>query len=250
MMRFFLSGKSNKESSFQEKIFHNTAKMSVLTIAIDGYSSCGKSTLAKALAKELSYMYVDSGAMYRAVTYYFLKHDVVLHNEIEVEKALDKIQIEFANINGQNICFLNNENVENEIRSMRISNNVSEVAAIGLVRSKLVKMQRLLAAHNSVVMDGRDIGTVVFPDADIKFFVTADKEVRAQRRYDELIQKGKDVTFNEILRNLEHRDKIDTTRAISPLKKAEDAIEIDNTNLTREEQLELALSYVRKIQEN
>ena len=221
-----------------------------MTIAIDGYSSCGKSTLAKALAKELSYVYVDSGAMYRAVTYYFLKHDITIHNDKEVALALEKINIDFANIKGSNICFLNNENVENEIRSMRISNNVSEVAAIGLVREKLVKLQRLIAKNSSVVMDGRDIGTVVFPDADIKFFVTADKAVRAQRRYDELISKGKEVTLREVQQNLEHRDLIDTTREISPLRKADDAIVIDNTNLNREDQLQLALTYIHKFEAN
>lgn len=221
-----------------------------MTIAIDGYSSCGKSTLAKSLAKALSYVYVDSGAMYRAVTYYFMKHDVAIHSDIEVEQALDKITIDFANIKGKNICFLNNENVENEIRSLRISNNVSEVAAIGQVREKLVKMQRLIAANSSVVMDGRDIGTVVFPDADIKFFITADKEVRAKRRYDELIGDGKDVTLREVAQNLEHRDHIDTTRAISPLRQADDAIVIDNTELDREEQLNLALSYIHKFHTN
>ena len=221
-----------------------------MTIAIDGYSSCGKSTLAKSLAKELSFVYVDSGAMYRAVTHYFLKHDIAIKSESEVERALENISINFANINGENICFLNNENVENEIRSMRISNNVSEVAAIGMVRTKLVKMQRLISKNSSVVMDGRDIGTVVFPDADIKFFITADKDVRAKRRFDELISKGKEVTLREVQQNLEHRDKIDTTRKISPLRKADDAIEIDNTELSREAQLDLALSYVRKIDSN
>ena len=221
-----------------------------MTIAIDGYSSCGKSTLAKALARELSFVYVDSGAMYRAVTYYFLKHDVAIHNDVEVDQALEKINIDFANIRGKNICFLNNENVENEIRSMRISNNVSEVAAIGMVREKLVKMQRNIATNSSVVMDGRDIGTVVFPNAQIKFFLTADQEIRAQRRYDELIANGKEVTMREVQQNLEHRDRIDTTREISPLRQAEDAIVIDNTNLSREEQLNLALSYIHKFEEN
>lgn len=219
-----------------------------MIIAIDGYSSCGKSTLAKALAKELAFKYVDSGAMYRAVTYYFLKHDVTLSNNKEIEQALDKISIDFAIIKGKNICFLNNENVESEIRSMRISNNVSEVAALGLVREKLVKLQRAISENSSVVMDGRDIGTVVFPNADIKFFVTADNKVRAQRRYEELINNGKEVTLREVQMNLDHRDKIDTTREISPLKQAEDAIILDNTCLNREEQLELALSYVHKIE--
>lgn len=218
-----------------------------MIIAIDGYSSCGKSTLAKALAKALSFKYVDSGAMYRAVTYYFLKHDVTLHNNKEVEQALDKISIDFAIIKGKNVCFLNNENVENEIRSMRISNNVSEVAALGLVREKLVKIQRTISENSSVVMDGRDIGTVVFPNADIKFFITADNEVRAQRRYEELINNGKEVTLREVQLNLDHRDKIDTTREISPLRQAEDAIVLDNTCLNKEEQLELALSYIHKL---
>lgn len=219
-----------------------------MIIAIDGYSSCGKSTLAKALALKLAFKYVDSGAMYRAVTYYFLKHDVALNSETEVEHALDKISIDFATIDGKNVCFLNNENVENEIRSMRISNNVSEVAALGLVREKLVRMQRQIGLKSSLVMDGRDIGTVVFPDAELKFFVTADKNIRAKRRYDELINNGKEVTIREVQQNLEHRDTIDTTREISPLRQAEDAIVIDNTNLTREEQLSLALSYVHKFQ--
>jgi cytidylate kinase len=219
-----------------------------MIIAIDGYSSCGKSTLAKALAKELSFKYVDSGAMYRAVTYYFIKHDIAINSKREVESALDKISIDFANLSGKNTCFLNNENIENEIRSMRISNNVSEVATIGLVREKLVKMQRSIGENSSVVMDGRDIGTVVFPNAHIKFFITADKDIRAQRRYDELIASGKVVTLREVQLNLDHRDTIDTTREISPLLQADDAIVIDNTSLTREEQLNLALSYIHKFQ--
>ncbi len=218
-----------------------------MTIAIDGYSSCGKSTLAKALAKQLSYVYVDSGAMYRAVTYYFLKHDVALHNETEVAEALRKIKIDFVYIDGQNTCILNSENVEVEIRSMRISNNVSEVAAIGAVREQLVSLQRRIASSKSIVMDGRDIGTVVFPEADIKFFITAEQDVRTKRRYQELIAAGKEVTIREVEQNLEHRDHIDTTREISPLRKAEDAIEIDNTYLSREEQLMLAIKYIEEL---
>ena len=218
-----------------------------MTIAIDGYSSCGKSTLAKALAKELSYVYVDSGAMYRAVTHYFLKHDVALHNPAEVTDALAKINIDFTYIDGKNICILNGENVEIEIRSMRISNNVSEVAAIGAVREQLVSLQRTIAASKPIVMDGRDIGTVVFPNADMKFFITADKDVRTKRRYQELIAAGKVVTRREVEQNLEHRDHIDTTREISPLRKAADAIEIDNTHMTRKEQLELAIKFIKGI---
>lgn len=218
-----------------------------MTIAIDGYSSCGKSTMAKALAKKLLYVYVDSGAMYRAVTHYFLKHDVALHNETEVVGALRKINIDFVYIDGKNTCVLNGENVEIEIRSMRISNNVSEVAAIGAVREQLVSLQRAIAASKPIVMDGRDIGTVVLPKADIKFFVTADKDVRTKRRYQELIAAGKEVTVREVEQNLEHRDHIDTTREISPLRKAEDAIEIDNTHLTREEQLILAIKFIEEL---
>jgi len=218
-----------------------------MTIAIDGYSSCGKSTMAKALAKNLSYVYVDSGAMYRAVTYYFLKHDVALHSESEVASALNKINIDFVGIDGKNTCLLNGENVEVEIRSMRISNNVSEVAAIGAVREQLVRLQRSIAKSKSIVMDGRDIGTVVFPEADIKFFITADKDVRTKRRYQELIAAGKEVTIREVEQNLEHRDHIDTTRKISPLRKAEDAIEIDNTYLSREEQLNLAIKFIEAL---
>ena len=218
-----------------------------MTIAIDGYSSCGKSTMAKALAKQLSYVYVDSGAMYRAVTHYFLKHDVALYNETEVADALRKINIDFVYIDGKNTCILNGENVEIEIRSMRISNNVSEVASIGAVREQLVSLQRTIAASKSIVMDGWDIGTVVFPEADIKFFITADKDVRTKRRYQELIAAGKEVTVREVEQNLEHRDRIDTTRDISPLRKAEDAIEIDNTYLTREEQLILATKFIEEL---
>ncbi len=218
-----------------------------MTIAIDGYSSCGKSTLAKALAKKLSFAYVDSGAMYRAVTHYFLRHDVDINNDIEVINALEKVKIDFVIIDGKNTCLLNGENVEFDIRSMRISNNVSEVAAIGTVREKLVGLQRSIASSKSIVMDGRDIGTVVFPDADIKFFVTADRKIRTKRRYQELIDAGKDVTMREVQQNLDHRDHIDTTREISPLRKAEDAIEIDNTYLTREEQLTLALKFIEEI---
>lgn len=220
-----------------------------MTIAIDGYSSCGKSTLAKALAKKLGFIYVDSGAMYRAVTYYFLKHDIAIHSETDVMAALGNIQIDFEYVNGKNTCFLNSEDIEAHIRSMRVSNNVSEVAAIGSVRSLLVKLQREIADCKSVVMDGRDIGTVVFPNADIKFFIIADREIRTRRRYDELIKNGKEVSLREVQLNLDHRDHIDTTRKISPLSKAEDAIEIDNTYLSREEQLELAITFINKLEE-
>lgn len=218
-----------------------------MIVAIDGYSSCGKSTLAKSLAKHLGYAYVDSGAMYRAVTHYFLKHDVAISSESEVGQALNRIRIDFVLIDGKNTCLLNGQNVEVEIRSMKISNSVSEVAAIGIVREKLVLIQRGIAETKSVVMDGRDIGTVVFPNAEIKFFITADQQVRTKRRYEELIDSGKIVTMREVQQNLEHRDHIDTTREISPLRQAEDAVVIDNTYLTRDEQLEVALSYISKL---
>ncbi len=215
-----------------------------MKIAIDGYSSCGKSTLAKSLAKELDFIYVDSGAMYRAVTLYFLHHDVALSDKKEVLYALEQIDIKFEVIDGTNTCFLNGVNVEDEIRAMRVSNNVSEVAAVPEVRYKLVDIQRKIGKSQSIVMDGRDIGTVVFPDAEIKFFIVADKKVRAKRRYDELISAGKDISMREVIANLEHRDFIDTSREVSPLRKAEDAIEIDNTHMTKEEQKEVAMGYI------
>jgi len=219
-----------------------------MIVAIDGYSSCGKSTLSKALAKKLEFVYIDTGAMYRAVTLYFLNNNVTIDNDIEVGQALTKIDIEFMNIKGENTCFLNGDNVEEEIRGMRVSSYVSEVAAIPAVRDRNVELQRLMSVDKDVVMDGRDIGTVVFPDADLKIFVTADPKIRAQRRFDELISKGKTVSMEEVVKNLKHRDTIDTTRTHSPLRQAEDAFVIDNTLLTKEEQIDVAIAYLNHIE--
>ena len=217
----------------------------IIIIAVDGYSSCGKSTLAKQLAKHLDIMYIDTGAMYRAVTLYFLQHSTILNDGKEVEATLGNIHIEFKYMDDVNTTFLNGADVESEIRSLAVSQFVSEVAAIPAVRKKMVALQRDLAGKQSVVMDGRDIGTVVFPDADVKFFLTADLNVRAQRRYDELKAKnGEHISLEEILANLRHRDEKDTSRSDSPLRKADDAILIDNTHLGKTQQFDLALSYI------
>ncbi len=219
--------------------------MERITIAIDGHSSCGKSTLAKALAKTLGYVYVDSGAMYRAVTLYFIQNEVDIKDAEAVKLALLDIDITFKNIAGKNTTFLNNTNVEDRIRSMEVSEFVSPVATISIVRTKVVKEQRDLGKEKGIVMDGRDIGTVVFKDAELKIFLTASPDIRTQRRYDELIAKGQKVTMKEVKDNLLRRDHIDSTRADSPLKKAADAIEIDNSNLTEANQLEKALALVK-----
>jgi CMP/dCMP kinase len=217
-----------------------------LIIAIDGYSSCGKSTLAKQIAKELGYVFVDTGAMYRAVTFYFIQHHIDIDSADSVEVSLADIHIEFRIIDGANTTFLNGQNIEKEIRSLMVSELVSEVAAISSVRRKLVDLQRKMAGSTGLVMDGRDIGTVVFPNADIKIFVTADPGVRAQRRYLELMSKGQHVSIQEIVSNLAHRDEIDTTRADSPLRQAEDAIVLDNTHYTIDEQFDFVMRYVSK----
>lgn len=219
---------------------------SSVVIAIDGYSSCGKSTLAKQLADKLGYIYIDSGAMYRAVTLYFLDNNIDVKDHQAVQNALDNITITFSNINQLNTTFLNDIDVEEKIRSLAVSQFVSEVSVLSDVRKKLVALQRVLSGQQSVVMDGRDIGTVVFPNADIKLFLTANYEVRAKRRYEELKAKQhQDINFEEILENLKHRDAIDTSRADSPLRKAHDAILIDNTHLTIEGQFELAMQYIQ-----
>ena len=200
-----------------------------IIIAIDGWSSCGKSTLAKALAKKLSYAYIDTGAMYRACTYYFIQHQIDLKDEDAVQAALKNIQITFKAIEGLNTTFLNGKNVEQEIRSMAVSNLVSPVAELSVVRKFLVEQQQAMGQQKSVVLDGRDIGTVVFPNAELKIFLTAEPEVRAERRFEELKQKGIQITLAEVIANLQERDHIDSTRADSPLKQAEDAHLIDNT---------------------
>lgn len=200
-----------------------------IIIAIDGWSSCGKSTLAKALAKKLSYAYIDTGAMYRACTYYFIQHQIDLKDEDAIQAALKNIQITFKSIEGLNTTFLNDVNVEQEIRSMDVSNLVSPVAELSVVRKFLVEQQQAMGQQKSVVLDGRDIGTVVFPNAELKIFLTAEPEVRAERRFEELKQKGIQITLAEVIANLQERDHIDSTRADSPLKQAEDAHLIDNT---------------------
>ncbi len=210
-------------------------------IAIDGYSSCGKSTLAKALAKTLHFVYVDSGAMYRAVTLYFLRNAVPLDDEASVAAALANIHIDFHTEEGKPCIFLNGEDVSDEIRQMYVSDYVSEVSAIKAVRVAMVAQQQALGKRRDIVMDGRDIGTTVFPDADLKIFMTADPKVRAERRYLELKNKGEDITLEEIFENLAHRDYIDTTRDESPLVRASDAIILDNTDLNEEQQLQFVL---------
>ena len=210
-------------------------------IAIDGYSSCGKSTLARALAKKLHYLYIDSGAMYRAVTLYFLRHRVPLDNEKAVAEALSNIRIDFQATPEKTSIFLNGEDVSEEIRQMYISDNVSEVSALKAVRQAMVAQQQELGRRRDIVMDGRDIGTTVFPDANIKIFMTADSKIRAERRYLELKNKGEKITLEEVFENLAHRDYIDTTREESPLVRAHDAIILDNTELNEEEQLQFVL---------
>lgn len=216
-------------------------------IAIDGYSSCGKSTLAKALAKKLGYVYVDSGAMYRAVTLYFLRHEIDLDDDEAVEKALSEIQIDMHEEGGELFIYLNGADVSDEIRQMYVSDRVSEVSALKRVRQALVAQQQALGQRRNLVMDGRDIGTHVFPHADLKLFMTADPLVRAQRRFLELQAKGEETTMEEVIENLAHRDQIDTTREESPLVQADDAILLDNTHLNESEQLDFALTEVERI---
>lgn len=210
-----------------------------IVIAIDGYSACGKSTTAKQVATVLGYRYIDTGAMYRAVTLHFLDHHVALTNPKEVTRALQQIQITFK-VNSRNTSetFLNGLNVEKEIRKMRISENVSQVSTIKEVRQALVDQQRRMGKERGVVMDGRDIGTVVFPNAELKLFMTADVLVRAFRRQKELLQRGQLVDLDDVIENLLHRDKIDTSRAESPLRQAEDALVIDTTHITIDEQVD------------
>jgi cytidylate kinase len=223
--------------------------MRKIIIAIDGYSGCGKSTTAKEVAKIVGYRYLDSGAMYRAVTLYFLDHHISLTNPREVTRALQEIKITFQfNASGITETFLNGFNVERKIRKMRISENVSEVSALREVRHALVEQQRKLGSHKGIVMDGRDIGTVVFPEADLKLFLTANILVRAFRRQRELLEKEDLVDLDSIIANLQKRDEFDSRRAESPLVQAKDAIVIDTTNITIEEQVdEVVRLALRKI---
>ncbi len=226
--------------------------MSKITIAIDGYSSCGKSTIAKALAARLNYIYVDSGAMYRCVTLYCLRKGLIVKQKFDKEQiiaVLNEINLafQFNSHTKTNETFLNGENVEKEIRKMEVAENVSAISAIKEVRAKLVEMQRKFGENKGVVMDGRDIGTTVFPNADLKIFMTADNDVRTQRRVDELNSKGQHVEFNEVKLNLMQRDYDDAHRKESPLTKAKDAITLDNTDLTREEQLEFVMKLIKDL---
>ena len=214
--------------------------MKKITIAIDGHSSCGKSTMAKDLAREIGYIYIDSGAMYRAVTYYCLQHDLFTEDSVkmdELQAAMPDIKISIRlNAEGRPETYLNGECIEKEIRGMAVSSRVSLIATIGFVRETMVALQQEMGKEKGIVMDGRDIGTTVFPDAELKIFVTASAEVRAQRRYDELKAKGEEASYESILENVKERDRIDSGRAISPLRKADDAIELDNSHMTIPEQ--------------
>lgn len=220
-----------------------------IVIAIDGYSSCGKSTLAKALAQKLHFIYVDSGSMYRAVTLYFLRHHVNIYDHEQVAEALKNIHLNFNSRDYQTHITLNDEEVSDEIRQMPVSDNVSNVAALRAVRHEMVKQQQRMGRSKNIVMDGRDIGTTVFPDAQLKIFMTADPKVRAERRYKELHEKNPDITLEEVFENIAHRDYQDTTREESPLVRADDAIILDNTNLTPEQQLQFALDRIKALSE-
>lgn len=223
-----------------------------ITIAIDGFSSTGKSTLAKQLAKHLGYIYVDTGAMYRAVAFFAMKNNLIssdFFNKVELVNRLKDIMLEFKFNSDLGFAemYLNGDNVEKDIRTIEVSGFVSKVAEVSEVRAKLVEQQQEMGKNKAIVMDGRDIGTVVFPDAELKVFMTASASTRAQRRYDELLQKGDEVTYEEVLKNVEERDYIDTHREDSPLVMASDAVEIDNSYLNREEQFQAVLDLVNNI---
>ena len=227
--------------------------MKKITIAIDGFSSCGKSTMAKDLAREIGYIYIDSGAMYRAVTLYSIENGIFQGNDIDTErlrKEIDDIHISFQ-LNpetGRPDTYLNGVNVENKIRSMEVSSRVSPIiATLGFVREAMVAQQQAMGNSKGIVMDGRDIGTTVFPDAELKIFVTATPEIRAQRRYDELKAKGQEASFDEILENVKQRDYIDQNREVSPLRKADDALLLDNTDMTIPQQKEWLQEQFNKI---
>lgn len=226
--------------------------MKRIIIAIDGFSSCGKSTMAKALARNIGYLYFDSGAMYRAVALFCMQNGLINGEEINtaaLRERLNEIHISFeADPETKNsVTLLNGVNVEHEIRSLEVSQYVSKIAALDFVRSAMVDQQREMGKQKGIVMDGRDIGTTVFPDAEMKVFVTASAEVRAQRRYDELVARGDNPDFNDILENVLQRDHIDQTREVSPLRKADDALLLDNSDLTREEQMNWLVETFNKL---
>lgn len=224
--------------------------MKKITIAIDGHSSCGKSTMAKDLARELGYTYIDTGAMYRAVTLFAMRKGLFAEDgTIDTETLqglMGEVSIAQKNIEGKTITFLNGEDVEKEIRSLEVSSHVSPIAALPFVREKMVEQQREMGREGGIVMDGRDIGTVVFPNAELKIFVTASAEVRAQRRYKELIEKGMPASYEDILKNVTERDYMDSHRAVSPLRPADDAVILDNSNLTIAEQKQWLIDLVEK----
>ena len=226
--------------------------MRKITIAIDGFSSTGKSTIAKQLAKALGYVYVDTGAMYRAVTLFALRNEFIGKEEDNIRaliQLLPKIKLSFVfnDTLGFAEMYLNGENVEKEIRTMRVSEQVSKIASIEEVRHKLVDMQQQMGKDKGLVMDGRDIGTVVFPDAELKLFMTASPEARASRRYKELLDRGEEVSYEEVLKNVQHRDYVDSHREVSPLKRAEGSIEFDNSDMGLEEQFERILGYAQRV---
>ena len=226
--------------------------MKKITIAIDGHSSCGKSTMAKDIARELGYVYVDTGAMYRSVTLYALRNGLFTSegiNEAELRRQMPNIHISFQFNNETNRpdTYLNGELVEHDIRTMEVSSHVSPIATLGFVREAMVAQQQQMGKDKGVVMDGRDIGTTVFPDAELKIFVTASPEVRAQRRYDELKAKGMEANYDDILKNVQERDYIDSHREVSPLRKADDAIELDNSHMTIPEQKQWLLDRIAEV---
>ncbi|MFC0604804.1 (d)CMP kinase [Winogradskyella pulchriflava] len=226
--------------------------MNKIIIAIDGFSSTGKSTIAKQLAKKLNYIYVDTGAMYRAVAYFALENNLIGEDFFHTEKLIEKlddinIAFKFNEDLGFAEVYLNGKNIEKAIRTLEVSQYVSPIATISEVRHKLVEQQQLMGKDKGIVMDGRDIGTVVFPDAELKIFMTASAETRAKRRYKELLERGHNLSYDDVLENVTTRDRIDSTREDSPLVKAEDAIEIDNSDLTIDEQLETLLNLANKI---
>jgi cytidylate kinase len=216
-----------------------------IIIAIDGFSSCGKSTLAKAMAKALEYVFVDTGAMYRAIALYFLRNNIAFNDNASIEAALHAIELRFKynSVSQKSDMYLNGENVEQEIREMQVSQKVSEVSSIAAVRDFAVAQQQAMGVDKGIVMDGRDIGTVVFPNAALKIFVTADPAIRLERRYQELLQTNPTISKEEVAANLQQRDSMDSTREHSPLKQAEDALVLDNTNLDRAQQFELAMQW-------
>lgn len=222
-----------------------------IIIAIDGHSSCGKSTIAKAVAARFGYVFIDSGAMYRAVTLFALRHNLIEDGRVKEQELISllpeiKIEFRFNPEKQKSDTYLNDENVEEEIRQLPVSQNVSPVATIAEVRAEMVCQQQEMGKNKGIVMDGRDIGTVVFPEAELKLFVTASPEIRAQRRFDELTAKGETVSYDEILQNVLERDHIDSTRETSPLRKADDALVLDNSHMTREEQMEWVVEKVEE----